>query len=402
MMTKVVVIGAGQAASTLVSALREKGFEGEITVLGNEGRAPYERPPLSKGYLSGKAAADDLLIRPECYYAENRISLCPDSAALRIDRQRQMVVTAARDHSYDQLVIATGARPRKIPAEIGGALDGVYTLRTIGDVGAMRPSLVAGAHAVIVGGGYIGLEAAATFRELGLEVTVVEMAERILQRVAAKETSDYFRQLHQSRGVRIMEGTGLKSLTGSAKVTGAVLADGTELAADIVLVGIGVAPTIEIAVDAGLEIDNGIAVDASGKTSDPAIWAIGDCASFQGPLGRIRLESVPNAIAMAELVADNILGASRTYSALPWFWSDQYDVTLQIAGLNLGYDRVIERIAGPAFSHWYFRGETLVSVDALNDPRAFQVGKRLLEMGKSPSEDSIRDVSSDLKILLRR
>ena len=402
MMTKVVVVGAGQAASTLVSALREKGFDGAITVLGNEGRAPYERPPLSKGYLSGKAAANDLLIRPESYYAENGILLCLDCEALRIDRERQVVVTAAGDHSYDHLVIATGARPRKLPVEIGGALDGVFTLRTIGDVEAMRPSLVAGAHAVIIGGGYIGLEAAATFRELGLEVTVVEIAERILQRVAAKETSDYFRQLHQSRGVRIMEGTGLKSLTGSAKVTGAVLADGTELVADIVLVGIGVAPAIEIAVDAGLEIDNGINVDASGKTSDPAIWAIGDCASFPGPLGRIRLESLPNAIAMAELVADNILGASRTYSALPWFSSDQYDVTLQIAGLNLGYDRVIERIAGPAISHWYFRGENLVSVDVLNDPRAFQVGKRLLEMGKSPSEDSIRDVSSDLKILLRR
>ena len=400
-MTKVVVVGAGQAASTLVSALREKGFEGAITVLGNEARAPYERPPLSKGYLSGKATADDLLIRPETYYTENRVSLCSDSAALRIDRQRQVVVTTAREHSYDHLVIATGARPRKLPAEIGGALDGVFTLRAIGDVEAMRQSLVAGAHAVIIGGGYIGLEAAATFRELGLEVTVVEIAERILKRVAAKETSDYFRQLHQSRGVRIMEGTGLKSLTGTAKVTGAVLADGTELAADIVLVGIGVAPAIEIAVDAGLEIDNGIAADTSGKTSDPAIWAIGDCASFPGPLGRIRLESVPNAIAMAELVADNILGASRSYSALPWFWSDQYDVTLQIAGLNLGYDRVIERIAGPAISHWYFRGENLVSVDALNDPRAFQVGKRLLEMGKSPSEDSIREVSSDLKTLLR-
>jgi 3-phenylpropionate/trans-cinnamate dioxygenase ferredoxin reductase subunit len=402
MMTKVVVIGAGQAGSRLVSSLREKGFEGEITVLGNEGRAPYERPPLSKGYLSGKAAANDLLIRPESYYAENGISLCSECEALRIDRQRQVVVTAVGDHSYDQLVIATGARPRKLPAEIGGALDGVYTLRTIGDVEAMRPSLVAGAHAVIIGGGYIGLEAAAAFRELGLKVTVVEMAERILQRVAAKETSDYFRQLHQSRGVRIMEGTGLKSLTGSAKVTGAVLADGTELVADIVLVGIGVVPAIEIAVAAGLEIDNGIAVDASGKTSDPAIWAIGDCASVPGALGRIRLESVPNAIAMAELVADNILGASRSYSALPWFWSDQYDVTLQIAGLNFGYDRVIDRVAGPAISHWYFRGDNLVSVDALNDPRAFQVGKRLLEMGKTPDERLLKDAEADLKVLLKR
>ena len=401
-MAKVVVVGAGQAASTLVSALREKGFDGDLTVLGNEARAPYERPPLSKGHLSGKATADDLLIRLENYYAEKSISLCSDCAALRIDRERQVVVTAAHDHSYDHLVFATGARPRRLPAEIGGPLDGVFTLRTIGDVEAMRPSLVAGAHAVIIGGGFIGLEAAATFRELGLEVTVVEMAERILQRVAAKETSNFFRQLHQSRGVRIIEGTGLKRLTGNANVTGAVLADGTELAADIVLVGIGVVPAIEIAVAAGLEIDNGIAVDASGKTSDPAIWAIGDCASFPGPMGRIRIESVPNAIAMAELVADNILGASRTYSAMPWFWSDQYDVTLQIAGLNFGYDRVIERVAGPAISHWYFRGDNLVSVDALNDPRAFQVGKRLLEMGKSPSEDSIREVSSDLKILLRR
>jgi 3-phenylpropionate/trans-cinnamate dioxygenase ferredoxin reductase subunit len=227
------------------------------------------------------------------------------------------------------------------------------------------------------------------------------MADRILQRVAAKETSDYFRALHEGHGVTIREGVGLERLTGEGHVSGARLSDGTELAVDFVIVGVGITPATELAEAAGLEIENGIKVDALGRTSDPTIWAAGDCASFPHSESRLRLESVPNAIDMAECVAENMLGADAPYVPQPWFWSDQYDVKLQIAGLNTGYDRVIARHAEAGQSHWYYRGETLLAVDAMNDARAYMVGKRLIDAGKSPNPEAIADPATDLKALLK-
>jgi 3-phenylpropionate/trans-cinnamate dioxygenase ferredoxin reductase component len=254
---------------------------------------------------------------------------------------------------------------------------------------------------LIVGGGFIGLEAAAVARQRGLEVTLIEAAPRILNRVCAPETSDAMRALHRGRGVRILENAALKRLTGEGRVSGAELSDGQVLAVDFVVVGIGITPAMDLALEAGLTIDNAIAVDEMGRTSDPAIWAAGDCAAFVFRGARIRLESVQNAIDQAEAVAANMLGAGKAYAPVPWFWSDQYDSKLQIAGLNTGYDRVVVRQAGAARSHWYFAGETFLAVDAIDDPRGYMLGKRLLEAGRSPDPAALGDPATDLKALLR-
>ncbi len=290
-----------------------------------------------------------------------------------------------------------------MPAAIGGDLAGVYTVRTLADVDAMEPEFSEGRRVLIVGGGYIGLEAAAVAAKKGLDVTLVEMADRILQRVACRETSDYFRAAHQRHGVTIREGVGLDRLVGEDRVTSARLSDGTEVPVDFVVVGVGIAPAAALAKAAGLDIENGIKVDAEGRTSDPSIWAAGDCASFPHKGRRIRLESVGNAIDQAECVAANILGAAKGYDAKPWFWSDQYDLKLQIAGLNAGYDRVVTREgeAEGAASFWYYAGGRLLAVDAVNDPRAYMVGKRLIEMGKSPAPEVVSDSETDLKALLK-
>ncbi|MFM7445216.1 MAG: NAD(P)/FAD-dependent oxidoreductase, partial [Tabrizicola sp.] len=303
--------------------------------------------------------------------------------------------------AYDHLALTTGSTPRRLPAAIGGALQGVYTVRTLADVDAMRAEFQPGRRALIVGGGYIGLEAAAVAAKLGLEVTVVEMAPRILQRVASPETSNYVRALHQSHNVTILEETGLDSLLGDTRVTSARLKDGRRVATDFVIVGVGITPNDQLAKAAGLIIDNGIATNEYGQTSDAAIWSAGDCASFPWNGSRIRLESVGNAIDQAECVAANILGANTPYQAKPWFWSDQFDLKLQIAGLNTGYDHIATRPGdGGAVSFWYYRGETLLAVDSMNDPRAYMVGKRLIESGKSPSPDTI-STTPDLKALLK-
>jgi len=401
-MSHIVVIGAGQAGSSLVAKLRSEGFDDQVTLIGEETAPPYQRPPLSKKYLMGEMALERLYLRPEAYYAENGIELILNSAALSIDRDAKTVTVADRTIAYDKLALTTGSVPRRLPDAIGGALRGVHVVRGLADVDAMAPGVAAGQRVLIVGGGYIGLEAASVCAKMGMEVTLVEMAERILQRVACPETSEYFRALHAYHGVDIREGVGLDRLTGEDHVTGAVLSDGSELAVDMVIVGVGIAPATALAEAAGLEIDNGIKTDAQGRTSDPAIWAAGDCASLVYKGNRIRLESVQNAIDQAECVAMNMLGADRDYAPYPWFWSDQYDTKLQIAGLNTGYDRVVVRPGeGDSRSHWYYAGDTLLAVDAMNDPRAYMVGKRLLEAGKSPAAEVVADPATELKSLLR-
>jgi 3-phenylpropionate/trans-cinnamate dioxygenase ferredoxin reductase subunit len=401
-MTHVVVIGAGQAGSSLVAKLRNSGFDGRITLIGAEPVPPYQRPPLSKAYLLGDMTLDRLFLRPESFYAEHDIDLRLNTRVTGIDRAARTVRLGDEVIRYDHLVLTTGSDPRRLPSSIGGALAGVFVVRDLADVDAMAPHVVAGRRALIVGGGYIGLEAAAVAAKRGLEVTLVEMSDRILQRVAAPETSAYFRALHQAHGVTIREGVGLDRLLGEGRVTGARLSDGTELAADLVIVGVGIAPATALAEAAGLEIENGIKVDARGQTSDPAIWAAGDCASFPWKAGRIRLESVPNAIEQAECVAENIMGAAKDYEAKPWFWSDQYDVKLQIAGLNTGYDHTVVRPGDKPGSQsvWYFRGDALLAVDAMNDPRAYMIGKRLIEAGQSPSPAAVADPETPLKSLM--
>lgn len=383
-MAHFIVIGAGQAGASLVAKLRLLGHSGEITLIGAEPVPPYQRPPLSKAYLLGQMEEERLFLRPAEFYDEKAITLLTGEAVSAIDAAARTITLGQQVLRYDQLALTTGARPRRLPAAMGGALAGVCTVRSLADVDAIRPEFQPGRRVLIAGGGYVGLEAAAVAASLGLEVTLVEMAPRILQRVAAPETADFFRALHQRHGVRLIEGTGIAALTGTGRVCGATLTSGEELACDFVIAGVGVEPETDLARMAGCRIENGIATDEFGQTSVPGIWAAGDCSSFPHDGGRIRLESVGNAIDQAEIVAANMLGAARPYQARPWFWSDQYDVKLQIAGLNTGYDRVVTRQGDGPVSFWYFRGARLLAVDAMNDPRAYMVGKRLIEAGRSP------------------
>lgn len=402
-MSHIVVIGAGQAGASLVAKLRNSGFDGDVTLIGAETAPPYQRPPLSKAYLLGEMELERLYLRPESFYAENNITLRLNTHVDTIDTVSREVVIRDERVAYDQLALTTGSVPRHLPAAIGGALDGVHVVRTLQDVDGMASEFSPDRRVLIIGGGYIGLEAAAVAAKKGLRVTLVEMADRILQRVAAPETSDYFRALHRSHGVDIREGIGLERLTGDTRVTGAVLSDGSTLDVDFAVIGVGIAPDTALAEAAGLEIENGIKTDAHGRTSDPTIWAAGDCASFPYRGTRIRLESVPNAIDQAELVARNMMGENVDYIAKPWFWSDQYDVKLQIAGLNAGYDNVVSRPGehdGSA-SFWYYQGDTLLAVDAMNDPRAYMIGKRLIEAGKTADKTLVADPSADLKPLLK-
>ncbi|MEO1611533.1 MAG: FAD-dependent oxidoreductase [Pseudomonadota bacterium] len=404
MADRIVIVGAGQAGAAMAAKLRALGCEGPLTLIGEEAAPPYQRPPLSKKYLLGEMEEARLYLRPQEFYADQGIELKTGVAVQSIDRAAGEVVMSDGERiAYDKLALTTGSRPRLLPAAIGGDLGRVFPVRSLADVDAMAPEFQAGRRVLIVGGGYIGLEAAAVAAARGLDVTVVEMAERILQRVASEATSDYFRDLHRSHGVNLLENTGLERLSGGADVERAVLTNGETVGVDFVLVGVGILPNQELAEAAGLTIDNGIAVDGTGATSDPAIFSAGDCASFPYEGRRIRLESVQNAIDQAEAAAAAMLGEAVDYAPTPWFWSDQYDVKLQIAGLNQGHDRVVARPGeGGALSIWYYKGERLLAVDAMNDPRAYMVGKRLIEGEISPAPEEVADPAVELKSLMRR
>ena len=397
---KVVVIGGGQAGASLVAKLRALGHSGPVTLICDEPVLPYQRPPLSKKYLLGEMELERLYLRPESFYTDNYIDVRTGAPAASINREEQTVTVGGEDLPYDALALCTGSLPRNLPASIGGDLDGVYTVRTLADVDGMAHEFTQGRRALVVGGGYIGLEAAAVAASRGIAVTVVEQMDRILNRVASAETADFIRGLHQSHGVNLLEGTGLKSLHESGgRVSGASLSDGSEIAVDFVIVGIGIVPDTRLAEAAGLTIDNGIAVNAQCQTSDPAIYAAGDCASFPWGDTRLRLESVQNAIDQAEHAAAVIMGSSDAYRPYPWFWSDQFDCKLQIAGLNTGYDRVVVREGSRpgGQSVWYFSGDRLLAVDAMNDPKAYMQSKRWIEAGLSPDPEKIGDSAIDLK-----
>jgi 3-phenylpropionate/trans-cinnamate dioxygenase ferredoxin reductase subunit len=403
-MAHVIVVGAGQAGASLVAKLRSVGFVGDVTLIGAEKVPPYQRPPLSKAYLLGEMAEERLYLRPAEFYADQGINLRLDTRVTAIDKEAKTInLDDGETLAYDQLVLTMGAHPRTLPAAVGGMLDGVFAVRDLSDADAMAPQFTAGKRVLIIGGGYIGLEAAAVASKLGLTVTLVEMADRILKRVAAPETSDYFRALHRAHGVDIREGVGLDRLLGDEQVTGARLTDGTELEIDFAVVGVGVNPATILADSAGLAIGNGITTDDYGRTSDPSIWAAGDCASSQFHGQTVRIESVGNAIDQAEAIAINIAGTPLPYEPKPWFWSDQYDCKLQIAGLNIGYTDVYVRRgeAEGVQSNWYYKDKTLLAVDAMNDPRNYMIGKRLIEAGRSPDPSLVTDPATDMKALLK-
>ncbi|MCC6305876.1 MAG: FAD-dependent oxidoreductase [Rhodobacteraceae bacterium] len=399
----IVIVGAGQAGAALVAKLRAEGYAGPLALVGDEPLPPYQRPPLSKKYLLGEMPLERLFLRPAAFYADHGIDLVLGRAVTLIDPGRRQVVLADGSVlAFDRLALTTGARPRRLPAAAGGALPGVHVLRRVEDVDRLAPEVRPGVRAVIVGGGYIGLEAAAVMAARGLEVTVVEAAPRLLARVACAETAAWFRALHEGHGVRIVTEAALARLEAGpdGRLAAALLADGRQIAAELAVVGIGISPDTRLAAGAGLALADGIACDAGGRTSDPAIWAAGDCASFPAGGGRMRLESVQNAIDMAETVACTMLGAGLAYAPVPWFWSDQFDVKLQIAGLGAGADCIVVRRDGAARSHWYFAGARLMAVDAMNDPRAYMAGKRLLEAGRSPDPAAVADPATSLRALV--
>ena len=399
----IVIVGAGQAAASFISRHVALGAEQPLLLIGEESHPPYQRPPLSKKYLLGELERERLFIRPLEWYADQNVALRLDTRVDAIDRDQRQIVTDEGEHiEYDKLLLCTGSRARRLAEDVGGSLDGVFTLRNIADIDRMAPEFQAGRRLLIVGGGYIGLEAAAVARQLGLEVTLLEMAGRILQRVAAAETSDYFRALHQSHGVNLQESARLNRLVGEhGKLHGAELDSGEVIEADLVLVGIGGNPRIELAQAAGLDCDNGIRVGDTCQTSDPNIYAAGDCSCFVRNGQAIRLESVQNAADQGDLVARHLTGEDVRYTALPWFWSDQYDCKLQIVGLNQGHNHTVVRpgASEASLSIWYYRDDQLLAIDAMNEPKSYAFGRKIIEAGINPTPQQVADPATDLKAL---
>lgn len=403
MSAPVVIVGAGQAAASFISRHVALGNAEPLLLIGEEPHPPYQRPPLSKKYLLGELERERLFIRPLEWYAEQGVTTRFDTRIDEIRRSDKTVITGSGEAiEYDRLILCTGSHARSLPAGIGGTLPGVFTLRSIADIDRMAPEFQAGRRLLVVGGGYIGLEAAAVARQLGLEVTLLEMAERILQRVAASETSDYFRRLHSAHGVDLRESTRMsRLLEDGSRVCGAELECGEIIDADLVLVGIGGSPNTALAQGAGLECDNGIRVNETCQTSDAHIYAAGDCSSFTRNGQQIRLESVQNAADQGDLIARVFAGEDVSYTALPWFWSDQYDCKLQIVGLNQGHDRTVTRpgASDASLSVWYYRGDQLLAIDAMNEPKSYAFGRKIIEAGKNPAPEQVADPATDLKAL---
>lgn len=378
----VVIAGAGHAAGQVVATLKQKQYSGRIVLLGDEPYLPYQRPPLSKKYLAGELPAERLHFKPKSFYDDPRIDTRLSTRIIGIDRDTHSVLTAEGDaFEYDKLVLALGSRVRTIPVA-GSELEGVHYLRTIADVDAIRAGLSLGKRLVIVGAGYIGLEVAAVCRQLGLDVTVIEMAERVMSRVVSPQVSAFYEEQHIGYGVNLLLSTGLAAFHGGNRVESVETQDGRSLPADLVIVGVGIEPNTEIAAAAGLEVDNGIVVNDRCETADSDISAVGDCSSHPNAIygRRIRLESVHNALEQAKTAASNICGDELRYSQVPWFWSDQYDLKLQIAGLSQGYDEVVMRgdPARNSFACLYLRDGVLIAVDAINAPREFMQSKPLI------------------------
>jgi 3-phenylpropionate/trans-cinnamate dioxygenase ferredoxin reductase subunit len=399
---RVIIIGAGQAGGETAQRLRQAGFDGDITLIGEEPAPPYQRPPLSKAYLKGEYDMDRLLLRPASVYAEENITLLTSLRAVWIDRaNRRVRVEGGRELPYDVLVLATGAKPRKLPL-VGADLDGVHLFRTAADADALRPRMVSGAKLVVVGAGYIGLEAAAVARQLGLDVTVIETAVRPLARVTSPEVAGFFLDEHTRQGVRFVLGGQPALIKGRERVTGVALSDGADVPADIVIAGIGVTPEVALAQQCGLAVENGIVTNRQCLTSDPAIYAIGDCASR--PMAHFeqrvaRLESVHNAVEGAKIVAAAITGGKPHVEEAPWFWSDQYDLKLQIAGLFQGRDHIVLRgvMADRAFAAFYYKGPKLIAVDAVNRPAEYLGAKMLIQTGRTVAPSELEDESRTMK-----
>lgn len=395
----IAIVGAGHAGGTLALQLRDLGYAGRLTIFGAEPHPPYQRPPLSKKYLSGEWGVDRLHLRGDDVWRELNIDIRTDAAVSAIDPVARTLTIGDETLGWTELALTTGAVSRPLPPIFAGERD-VYELRTIADVEALRGAFRPGARLAIVGGGFIGLETAAVAARHGLEVVVIERAQRILERAVGPATSDHFRALHAANGVHIIEESEVVRITGKGVARVLVLHDGSTVPADLVLVGIGVVPATRLAQSAGLALDDGIAVDDRGRTSAPGIWAAGDCASFPFEDRRIRLESVQNAVDQAKAVAADMMGRGDAYRPCPWFWSDQYETKLQIAGLSGGWDDIVTRSGRSGTSHWYYRAGRFVAVEAIDDASAFMVGRRLLEAGITPERGLLADAGFAPRSLL--
>ncbi|WP_405240755.1 NAD(P)/FAD-dependent oxidoreductase [Lentisalinibacter orientalis] len=403
--SSVVVIGGGQAGAQAIYSLRQYGYEGAIRLIGDEAVLPYQRPPLSKAYMKGDLGQERLFFRQAKWYAENQVEMLLSETASVIDKAKKVVrCDSGAQISYDALVIATGARPRELSVQ-GADLKGVHYLRSVADVDGIRAGIEEGTHLVIVGAGYIGLEAAAVARQRGMDVTVIEATERVLSRVTGLEVSDFFESLHRAKGVDIRLSACLAALNGDdGVVREAVLENGESIDADMVLVGIGVLPNVELAANAGITVDDGIVVDEDCRTSDPWIFAAGDCTMRPvACYGRTeRLESVHNAIEQGKLAAAAICARERPAIDCPWFWSDQYGVKLQIAGLSRGYDQTVVRGSGATgkFSVFYLRGGVVIGADAINSPRDFIHAKELVMSCARIPRSSLQDIAVPIDELI--
>lgn len=401
-----VIVGAGQAGLQIAESLRTEGYDGPITLLGEEPEAPYHRPPLSKAMLSGTADESQLTIRGPDVLDRKGIRLATGVPVVGIDRAaRRLRLADGREQAYDGLALATGARARPLPVP-GGELAGVFALRSLADARRIDAALTGARHAVVVGGGFIGLEVAAAARKRGVAVTVLEAADRLMARVAVPVLSGFFTRLHETHGVAVERGASVVALDGrEGRVTGVRLADGREFPADLVVVGVGVVPNDGLAADCGLACDGGILVDACSRSSDPAIVAAGDCTVRRDETGGglLRLESVQNAVEQAKSAAAALMGRERPFVAAPWFWSDQYDVKLQMAGLPAGHDQTVTRGSPDEgrFSLFHFRNGALVAVDSVNQPQDHMAARKLLDRRVLITPEQAADIRCPLASLAR-
>jgi 3-phenylpropionate/trans-cinnamate dioxygenase ferredoxin reductase subunit len=398
----VAIVGAGQGGFQTAASLRESGFGGRIVLIGDEPCLPYQRPPLSKSYLAGEAPLAELWLRPQAFYDRDEIEYLAGATVAALDRPgKRLRLASGGEIPCDHIVLATGARFRPLPVP-GADLDGVLPLRTLSDADMLRERMAIAREVVVIGAGFIGLEFAAVAGVAGLGVRIVELTREPMGRVVSAEISRFYTQAHQSWGAELLLGTGVSRILGDrGRAVAVETTDGRRLPADLVLVCIGVVPNTELAAAAGLATGNGIAVDAELKTADPAVFAIGDCANFPTRFtqGCVRLESVQNCVDQARAVAAKLAGKPAAYDKVPWFWSDQRDLKLQIAGLVIGHDRAVLRgdPESGAFSVFCFRGDRLIGVESVNRPRDHMVARRLLTGALTLTPEQAADPDFDLR-----
>ena len=399
------IVGASHAASMLAPSLRQQGWQGRIVVVGAEASIPYHRPPLSKDYLAGEKTLDEILIRPAKVYEKSEVEFILETTVESINRGEKTVRLSNNETlPYGKLALTVGSQVRKVNLP-GTDLDGVFYLRDLKDVERISEYISPGANAVIVGGGYIGLETAAVLNKKGMNVTVLEMMERVLQRVTAPVVSEFYTRVHEEEGVSIRCGVGVTGFKGNGRVAKVRCSDGSEFAADLVIIGVGILPNTALAEAAGLQVDNGIVVNDRAQTSDPDIFAAGDCTNHHNPIydRRIRLESVQNATDQSRVAAGATCGKEVSYNAVPWFWSEQYDLMLQIAGLSQGYDEIITRGdpgEGRSFAAFYLKAGRVIAVDAINKPQEFMFTKKLIPLQKTVDKKRLADAGTPIKELL--